>query len=66
MSEREQIVLVQRGVLEVGNVDGEDLSRNGRAAALAHTRRFYPGQVVTGLPAAEVARLIKLGVLRAV
>jgi hypothetical protein len=54
--------LVLRGVVEVGPVDGENLSRSGRAAALAHTRRFYPGQIVT-LPVAEAARLVKLGVL---
>jgi hypothetical protein len=57
--------LVLRGIVEVGPVDGADLSRSGRAASLAHTRRFYPGQVVT-LPAAEFARLERLGLVAVV
>jgi hypothetical protein len=51
---------VLRGVLEVGDVDGEDLSRKGRTASLARTRRFYPGQILT-LPIAEFERLKNLG-----
>ena len=57
--------LVLRGIVEVGPVDGEDLSRSGRAAALAHTRRFYPGQVIACLPVAEFLRLQKLGIVKA-
>jgi hypothetical protein len=56
---------VLMGVLEVGPAYGEDLSRSGRTASLARTRRFYPGQVVA-LPAAEFARLEKAGVVAAV
>jgi len=63
MSEVTAIVI--RGCVDVPDGCVENFERKGRTAALAHTRRYYPGELVS-LPSDEIARLISLGVLRAV
>ena len=59
MSEQ-AIVIVVRGCVDVGG--DENFQQKGRAASLAFTRRYYPGQEIT-LPTAEAVRLQKLGVV---
>ena len=61
MSEQVTVtVIVARGCVDVGG--DESFEREGRAASLAHTRRYRPGEKF-GLPAVEAARLQKLGVV---
>jgi hypothetical protein len=61
----EQRVVVTRGVVEVGDVDGDELLWKSRTASLAHRRLFHVGQILM-LPVAEFVRLEKLGVVAAV
>jgi hypothetical protein len=60
-----QTALVLRGVVDLGDADGEDLSRKGRTASLAHRRFFHVGQTLV-LSTTEFERLKKLGVVAAV
>ena len=61
MSEQATVIaIVVRGCVDVGG--DENFQQRGRAASLAHTRRYYPGQAIT-LPVDEATRLQKLGVV---
>jgi hypothetical protein len=64
VSEQTTAVVV-RGVVEVGDVDGDELLRKGRTASLAHRRLFHVDQILMQ-PVAEFVRLEKLGVVAAV
>ena len=64
MTEKLQSATVIRGVLDIPIDDDDNNSkREGRAAFMSRSRRYYPGERVE-LPADEVQRLVRLGVLR--
>jgi hypothetical protein len=65
-------VVVVRGSVDVPAADPAAIAEQRRINLLssgfgarthAYTRRFYPGEMIVGLPAADAHRLARLGVV---
>ena len=61
----EQTAVVIRGCIDLGVAVPDDVRLLSRTCHLNYTRRYGVGEVVT-LPADEMQRLVRLGVVREV